>query len=168
MGGPLSCAHAVAVAMSAVVSDTLVALRAMEESDLQSVIAIENAVYEFPWSEKIFRDCLKIGYVCKVYYIGGEILGYGIMSIGIGECHLLNICIRPESQRLGLGSNLVEYLIDIGHQRRAQMAFLEVRVSNLAAHRIYTRLGFDEIGVRSRYYPAHGGREDAVILAKAL
>ncbi|MDH3689309.1 MAG: ribosomal protein S18-alanine N-acetyltransferase [Gammaproteobacteria bacterium] len=154
--------------MSAVASDAAPILREMRESDLRSVLVIENIVYDFPWSKNIFRDCLKNGYVCRTYEQDTQILGYGIMSVGIGECHLLNICIRPQSQSNGLGTNLVLQLVEVARQRRAQIAFLEVRKSNDAAQRVYSRLGFNEIGVRSDYYPARRGREDAVILAKGL
>ena len=154
--------------MSAVVSVNQPVLRPMRKNDLNAVLEIEQASYEFPWSLGIFRDCLRIGYDCYVYQMPHGLVGHGIMSVAMGECHLLNICVHPDYQRQGFGRQMVEYLLGQARSRNAVVALLEVRVSNVAAYRLYTTLGFDEIGVRKSYYPAHRGREDAIILARDL
>jgi ribosomal-protein-alanine N-acetyltransferase len=96
------------------------------------------------------------------------VVGYGIMSVGAGECHLLNISVDVPYQRRGLGRNLVEQLLELARRHRARIAFLEVRRSNEAAQRLYFGLGFEEISTRKEYYPASEGREEALILAKFL
>ena len=68
--------------------------RRMLEQDLPAVIELECAAYLFPWSIGIFRDCLRVGYVCRVIDLKGEVVGYGIMSMGAGEAHVLNVCVR--------------------------------------------------------------------------
>lgn len=154
--------------MNAVASDALPQLRDMQESDLPAVMAIERVAYEFPWTEGIMRDCLKFGYVCKVYEARGCIIGYGVLSIAAGECHFLNICIAPPHQRHGHGALLVAQLLQVARQAHARTALLEVRVSNVAAYRLYHKMGFNEIGMRKGYYPAHNTREDALLLAREL
>lgn len=154
--------------MSAVVSPLSPVIRPMRETDLLSVMAIERASYEFPWTTLIFRDCVRAGYECHVYDSQQGLLGYGIMSLAAGECHLLNICIHPDYRRQGFASQLIETLLERARAQRARVALLEVRVSNDVAHRLYTRLGFSEIGLRRNYYPARRGREDALVLAKDL
>jgi [ribosomal protein S18]-alanine N-acetyltransferase len=154
--------------MSAVVSLDKPILRTMRKTDINAVLEVEQSAYEFPWSLGIFRDCLRIGYDCYVYQAAHGLIGHGIMSVAVGECHLLNICIHPEFQRRGLGRDLVEFLLRIARTRQAVVALLEVRMGNVAAYRLYTSLGFDEIGVRKDYYPAHRHREDAIILARDL
>lgn len=154
--------------MSAVLSEHLPALRTMTESDLPAVVEIESKVCEFPWTEGIFRDCLRVGYFCVVYENTEGVIGYGIMSIGTGECHLLNLSIHPHYQRCGLGRNLIARLLAFGRRHKARMAFLEVRRSNEDAHRLYTGMGFCEIGIHKDYYPARNGKEHAVVLAKML
>lgn len=154
--------------MSAVVSVTEPQLRPMQEADLNAVLENERAAYEFPWTRAIFRDCLRVGYVCLVYQGARGLLGHGIMSLAAGECHLLNICIHPDYQRRGLGRALIEYLLKLARHRNAQVALLEVRVSNRAAYNLYLQMGFDEIGMRPSYYPARAGREDAIMLARDL
>lgn len=153
--------------MSAVL-DVQPRLRDMREADFPEVMRIERAGYEFPWTEGILRDCFRFGYICKVYELPDAILGYGILSVAAGECHLLNICIDPEYQRLGHGSRLVAHLLRIARDAGACNALLEVRVSNTSAFRLYHRMGFNEIGQRKGYYPAHAGREDALVLAREL
>ncbi|MFQ5935018.1 MAG: ribosomal protein S18-alanine N-acetyltransferase [Acidiferrobacterales bacterium] len=154
--------------MSAVVSALSPVVRTLRETDLRAVMAIEQASYEFPWTQIIFRDCLRAGYECHAYDSAHGLLGYGIMSVAAGECHLLNICIHPRYRGKYLGTQLILTLLERGQRRRAEIALLEVRVSNKRAYRLYMRLGFSEVGLRKNYYPARHGREDALVLAKDL
>ncbi|HYA37203.1 MAG TPA: ribosomal protein S18-alanine N-acetyltransferase [Candidatus Methylomirabilis sp.] len=154
--------------MSAVVAAPAPLIRPMTGHDLMAVMQVENAAYDFPWTLPIFRDCLRVGCHCYVYESPQGLLGHGIMSVAVGECHILNICVRPDHQRRGLGEGMVYFLLDLARLKKARMALLEVRASNVAAYRLYTKLGFDEVGLRKNYYPARLGREDAIILAKDL
>lgn len=154
--------------MSAVVKNQ-VNFRPMLEEDLADILAIENAVYDFPWSHTIFRDCLRVGYCCWVLEAEtGGIQAYGIMSVAAGECHILNLCVHPVVQGTGMGGRLLKFLLDLAHKHRADTAFLEVRPSNEAARQLYIREGFNEVGMRRNYYPARDGREDAIIMARSL
>ena len=154
--------------MSAVIKEARLSFRPMLEEDLDEVMAIEVSAYAFPWTLTIFQDCLRIGYCGWVLERDGGIIGYGVMSIAVGECHLLNICIQPDYQGMGYGEMLLDYLLDLALKHRADMAFLEVRPSNEPARRLYQNKGFDEVGMRRNYYPSHSGREDAVIMARSL
>lgn len=144
-------------------------IRAMTEADIDEVFAIERASYAFPWSQGIFRDCLRVGYVCRVLALPeAGVVGYGVMSMGAGEVHVLNLCIAAVHRRSGLGRRMLEHLLDRGATAGMQDAFLEVRPSNAAAQRLYRSLGFQQIGVRRGYYQAEGGREDACVLKLTL
>lgn len=154
--------------MSAVLSGELPRLRDMHEADVPAVMAIERVAYEFPWTEGILRDCLRFGYLCKLYENDFGIIGYGVMSIAVGECHFLNICIAPEYQQQGHGARLLVRLLDAARRAGAKSVLLEVRVSNVAAFRLYDRMGFNEIGQRKGYYPARQGREDALVLMREV
>lgn len=145
-----------------------VELRAMTEDDLPQVAALERESYPFPWSEGIFRDCVRVGYVCRIVEIGFDFVGYGIMSIGAGEAHILNLCVRTPMRGRGIGRTLLRRLLDLAAQAGMDDAFLEVRPSNLAAIRLYQSLGFVPVGVRRGYYQAVGGREDATVLRLPL
>ncbi len=140
----------------------------MTDGDVRAVIAIERASYQFPWSEGIFRDCLRVGYYCRIVTLGGEIVGYGIMSTGAGEAHVLNVCVRETFRAHGIGRALLEHLLTRAGATGSTEAYLEVRPSNAAAVRLYQAIGFEPIGVRRGYYQAVGGREDAVVLKLPL
>jgi ribosomal-protein-alanine N-acetyltransferase len=141
-----------------------VVIRPMMEMDLPEVAAIEQKSYAFPWSENIFRDCLRVGYTCRALDLAGQIIGYGVMSLGAGEAHILNLCVREEFRIVGFGRRLLEHMLERAAASGISEAFLEVRPSNLAAIRLYQRLGFEQIGVRRGYYQAPDGREDAIVL----
>ena len=139
-------------------------IRPMMEMDLPEVAGIEQRSYAFPWSESIFRDCLRVGYTCRALDLAGQIIGYGVMSLGAGEAHILNLCVREEFRIVGFGRRLLEHMLERAAASGVGEAFLEVRPSNLAAIRLYQRLGFEQIGIRRGYYQAPDGREDAIVL----
>jgi ribosomal-protein-alanine N-acetyltransferase len=143
-------------------------IRPMMEIDLPEVAIIEQKSYAFPWSENIFRDCLRVGYTCRALDLAGQIIGYGVMSLGAGEAHVLNVCVRDEYRNLSFGRRLLEHLLERAAAAGVNEAFLEVRPSNLAAIRLYQRLGFEQIGIRRGYYQAADGREDAIVLKLEL
>ncbi len=146
----------------------LVAVRPMNELDIPMVVTIERSAYQFPWSEGIFRDCLRVGYVCRVIDAGGDMGGYGIMSVGAGEAHILNVCIREEYRGCGYARKMLLYLMKRARAAGMYEAFLEVRPSNTAAARLYHSMGFEQVGIRRGYYQATGGREDAAVLRRML
>jgi ribosomal-protein-alanine N-acetyltransferase len=140
----------------------------MHELDVPVIVAIERDAYQFPWSEGIFRDCLRVGYVCRVVDVGGDMAGYGIMSVGAGEAHILNLCIRGDYRGRGLARKLLEFLLERARASGMREAFLEVRPSNTAAAHLYHSMGFEQVGMRRGYYQAVGGREDAAVLRRIL
>lgn len=144
------------------------ALRAMRESDLEEVLAVEQRAYPFPWTRTIFRDCLAASYPAWVLEQNGCIVGYGLVSVAAEEAHVLNVCTAPEAQGKGLGRRMLRALIQAARGRGARRLFLEVRPSNRHAIALYQDEGFNEIGRRPRYYPAHQGREDAIVMAMEL
>ena len=143
-------------------------IRAMRREDLPRVADLENISYDFPWSLGIFGDCLKAGHPCWVLCTNGEIVGYGILSIGAGEAHVLNVCIDPAQRGRGFGRHLMRRLIDIARWNGAERVFLEVRPSNPNAKALYESMSFKEIGRRPRYYPSYNGREDAIVMTLEL
>jgi len=154
--------------MSAVLKPPVPDFRPMRPVDLVPVVAIEQAAYPFPWSDGIFRDCLRVGYCCWVVEQESAVIGYGIMQVVARESHILNLCVHPAYHRQGFGRALLARLLDLARDHRADTVLLEVRPTNEAAIALYTRMGFNEVGVRRSYYPGHKGKEDALILARSL
>jgi ribosomal-protein-alanine N-acetyltransferase len=95
-------------------------------------------------------------------------MGYAIMMMVLDEAHLLNVSIAKKFQGRGLGSSLLDYLIEVARGHGGQTMFLEVRPSNKAAIGLYEKFGFNEFSVRKGYYPAANGREDAILMGLAL
>lgn len=142
--------------------------RAMTETDITEIMAIEQRSYDFPWTEGIFKDCMRVGYYCHVIESAGVIAGYGVMTMGAGEAHIVNLCIKPELRHQGLGNRMLMHLMEQAGQLGVEYILLEVRPSNKIAIKLYMNKGFNEIGIRKGYYPSRFGREDALILACAL
>jgi ribosomal-protein-alanine N-acetyltransferase len=137
----------------------------MFEEDIAAVMAIETATYEFPWTGGIFNDCLQVGYSCWVYQQEGEVLAYGVLSVAALEGHILTIVVHPDHQGCGLGKLMLMHLLQVAKRQRVEKVFLEVRPSNHVAIGLYEKAGFSRIGKRPDYYPAHHGREDAIVMA---
>ena len=153
--------------MSAVLKN-LPELGVMSDADLAEVVAIERAIYTHPWSEGNFADSLRAGYDCRTWRMRGELVGYFVVMSAADEAHLLNLSVAAAHQRRGHGAALLREATRIARSRGAHAIFLEVRPSNQAGQRLYTRFGFRKVGVRRDYYPAAAGREDALVLSLAL
>ena len=142
----------------------LVKFRAMTPADVPAVGAVERASYPFPWSDGIFRDCLRVGYLCRVAEVDGEIVAYGVVAMGAGEAHILNLCVRSDLRGRSIGRQMLMLLLERARQAGMTETFLEVRPSNTLAIALYQSVGFVQVGVRKGYYQAEGGREDALVL----
>jgi len=158
--------------MDAVTQQPIIVLRGMQEADLAAVLAVERCAYTAPWSEGIFRDCLRVRYRCLVAENADVVVGHGVMSVAAGECHILNLCVHPDLHGRGIGRRMLRRLLALARQEGADTAFLEVRASNAGAIALYQSEGFIEIGLRRGYYPGpqtkNRRREDALAMARAL
>ena len=103
----------------------------MRPDDIETVSAIENRAYVFPWTPGIFRDCLRAGHHCWVLEAGSTLLGYGVLSAAAGEAHILNICIAPEYQGRGHGRRLLRRLVDLARWHQANQVFLEATIAEV-------------------------------------
>lgn len=140
----------------------------MLESSLDEVVRAERELYEFPWTRGNFKDSIAAGYSCLELRSERRLVGYAVMMFGPGEAHILNLSIVAAMQRHGFGSALLGLLVEFARVRGASRIFLEVRPSNFSARQLYERAGFQMTGVRSGYYPARKGREDALLLERDL
>jgi ribosomal-protein-alanine N-acetyltransferase len=141
----------------------------MSERDLDEIAAVESRLYPFPWTRGNFHDALRAGYSSWVLRDAqGALVAYAVMMLAIDEAHLLNLSVEETRQREGIGWRTLEWMAEAGRGHGARTMLLEVRPSNEAALRMYRRYGFERIGVRRGYYPAPGGREDAVVMRITL
>ena len=144
------------------------AFRPLTSTDLDQVMRIEERVYPYPWSRRIFQDCLWVGYYCRALTCADQVAGYGIMSHGAGEAHILNLAIDSLFQGKGYAKAMLNDLLHAAGILDCERVLLEVRPSNKVALSIYKQAGFSRIGIRRDYYPAKGGTEDAFVLHKLL
>lgn len=143
-------------------------LRPLRPRDLDRVVAIERQVYVRPWSRATFAS--EIDRADRAYLVacgprrllGSDVVGYGGVSVAVGEAHVLTVAVRRDAQCRGVGATLLLRLLEHAREQGATAATLEVRPSNDRARALYRRFGFDEVGRRPRYYRNDG--EDAVIM----
>ncbi|PKY10679.1 ribosomal-protein-alanine N-acetyltransferase [Acidithiobacillus marinus] len=144
-------------------------LRPMLAEDLDAVAALESHISPGPWTRGIFRDCIQAGYDAWVMDDeASQLIAFGVLSTGAAEAHVLNLGVSPTLRRRGYGRKMLMHLLGRAAQLGAERAFLEVRVSNVAAQQLYRSVGFHEIGVRLNYYRNTEGREDALVLSLPL
>ena len=158
-----------------------VLIEPMAKENLEAVIAIENAVYAFPWTLRNFSDSLDAGYrawILKPRVKPGfaeecsGLIGYCVLMFAADEAHLLNLSVARSRQARGYGLCLLEHAARVAREHTAQSILLEVRISNRRAIGIYNRFGFNRIGIRRGYYPCSAAdrdvREDALVMRLEL
>lgn len=143
---------------------------AMQASDIEQVVRIENDAFPFPWTRGNFLDSLASKYPAWVMRAhDGRLAGYFLLMNAVDELHILNITVRPDLQGTGLGRVLLNKVIALAQAENMQSVLLEVRPSNQRALNVYRHVGFVEIGVRKNYYPAGAAaREDALVMRLPL
>jgi ribosomal-protein-alanine N-acetyltransferase len=142
--------------------------RRMRMGDLPEVAGLERSLYEFPWSLGNFRDSVGAGYDCWVVTHGETVIGYAVLMVALDEAHLLNFAVAGEWHNQGIGRGFLRHMVEVARVAGCQIVYLEVRPSNLAARHLYKTMGFQQIAIRPDYYPARGGREDALFLGLSL
>lgn len=137
----------------------------LKEEDIDSLLKIEQVSFPLPWTRSMFEQELHIPtshfFVAKALP-DKDIVGYAGYWQVVDELHLINIAIKPEFRRQGLGKHLLYYILCDGKRLGLKRATLEVRASNLAAQRLYEQIGFKNIALRKNYYADN--LEDAVIM----
>jgi ribosomal-protein-alanine N-acetyltransferase len=141
----------------------------MQAADLDEVVALEEAVYPYPWSRGNFADSIDSGYDTLVLRDEeGRLVGYYLAMCAVDEAHLLNVAVAAQRQGRGIGRHLLDRVCACARARGMESVLLEVRPSNERALKVYNDYGFVRIGRRKGYYPADGGREDAIVMRYVL
>jgi [ribosomal protein S18]-alanine N-acetyltransferase len=142
----------------------------MHLAHLSAVMAIEQALYPFPWTHGNFVDSLAAGHVAHVLRTpSGALAAYSVAMVGVQEMHLLNLTVAAPWQGRGHARALLDALVALCVRDGHDALWLEVRPSNARARDVYRRYGFHEAGLRRNYYPAGGGRrEDACVMRLAI
>lgn len=143
-------------------------MRPLNDRDIEDVLAIQASSPEIArWTlwdyERVARGEMA-GWVAETE--GGEIAGFLVARRISTDLEILNFAVRPAARRQGVGDALLGEAMRWAKSFEAQQAFLEVRVSNLAALRFYERHNFQVTGRRPRYYTEP--IEDGLVLNATL
>jgi [ribosomal protein S18]-alanine N-acetyltransferase len=141
-----------------------VLIEAMRLEDLDAVQQIELASFTTPWPSNAYRSELLTNRLASylVARVDDRIVAYGGMWLMVDEAHITTFAVHPAWRRQRLGERLLLAFLDLARDRHAREATLEVRLSNLAARRLYEKYGFRPVGLRPRYYSDND--EDALIM----
>ncbi len=140
---------------------------AMTYADLPEILRLEEACHPFPWTNTVLADCLRSGYMCwKALSVhDASLVGFAIVMKVVDEHHLLNLVVDRSLQGQGFGTEMMNFLLKQGLEDGAVSMLLEVRVSNTAAQKLYSKMRFEVIGERKGYYAASDGvRETALVM----
>jgi ribosomal-protein-alanine N-acetyltransferase len=138
-------------------------------TDLDAVQRIAAVCFPVPWTRTEFEKELSRSYsVLRVLRSSVEepVCAFANYWHVADEVQLMNVATLPPSRRSGHASALLSDVIQTGRERRARWVTLEVRRSNEAARALYAKFGFEEQGIRQRYYSDNG--EDAVVMHLSL
>lgn len=142
-------------------------IRPVRTEDLSQVMQIEYASYSTPWTEATFRELLRRSDAVVIgAEIDGRLVGYAAFWVVVDQGELGNIAVAPDRRGQGVGKKLLEAVIEEARGRAVRELFLEVRVSNDTAQRLYESHGFREVGRRRNYYSAP--TEDALVMCKLM
>lgn len=135
-------------------------IRSLQVGDLDAVVAIETLTSVHPWSLAQFHQSIE---QAAVLVSERQVLGYAVISTAANEAEIHNIAVVPEFQSRGLGSFLLDHSIGTLPAEILKL-YLEVRVSNFTAIRLYTNRRFQKVGERRDYYRTEYGCEDALVM----
>jgi ribosomal-protein-alanine N-acetyltransferase len=139
----------------------------MTAADIENVIAIERASFQFPWSTRFFLDELQVDCARSILAeVEGRIVGYVLFWFLPEEVDIHNIAVHPDFRRQGIGRLLLEQVVDAARRQERLRVTLDVRFSNASAQNLYRSFGFVIRGLRKGYYSDNG--EDALVMALEL
>jgi len=142
----------------------------MRAAHIDALMAYEQEMFGTEaWTADGYRD--EIADTRHRHYLAavdenGALLGWAGIRVVADSAEILTVGVIPAARRQGIGARLLAMLLDEARRREATEAFLEVRIDNTAAQRLYERANFVRVGTRRGYYG--GGRVDAVVMRRAL
>lgn len=139
----------------------------MEPRDLPWVIELDQQSFTLPWSESAFHFEVEKNPAARCWAAeihGGSpvIVGMIVVWLIMDEIHIATLAVDPTQRRLQVGQQLLAFTLADGIKSGATKSFLEVRSGNLAARALYRKFGFEEVGIRKKYYSDNG--EDAILM----
>jgi len=144
-------------------------IRRMSSTDLERIRALDHISFSLPWPDSSFKFEVEENEVSRCW-VAETPLAEGSMYIVamivawliVDEVHIATLAVDPAFRRQGIAQRLLAFTLIDAVRSGAACSFLEVRAGNLAARRLYSLFGYEEVGIRKRYYQDNG--EDAVMM----
>ena len=136
--------------------------------DLENIYSLELESYPHPWTKGILRDCINNHYDFYIARTNNIIIGYIIAKISMYETHILNLTISEDYRQRGIATELLEMIFSKCYIVNSLNIFLETRVNNTPAIKLYEKHNFRRISIRKNYYQTSDGKQDAIIFKKVL
>ena len=142
-------------------------LREWKYKDILRLSQLEEECFpEEPWSYRMLVSSFESdAFYGVLAEDGDEIIGYGGITVAADTADIANVAVTEAYRHSGVGSALIEKICKIARDKGAEKVFLEVRVSNSAALKLYLKCGFTGVYARTRYY---SNGEDCMVIAKKL
>mgnify|MGYP001048211398 FL=1 len=134
--------------------------------DLKEAYKIECEVNPSPWKYETFLSSFEVGHKGLICKHDSEIIGFIIFSPINPEAHILSISVTKKIQSKGVGSLLLQSMLDQCAAMNYKKIFLEVRTSNLQAINFYQKFGFSKDAIRDNYYTDNS--EDALLMSLSI
>jgi ribosomal-protein-alanine N-acetyltransferase len=145
-----------------------VTVRRLAPQDVDAVVAIEAEAFSSPWSRETFLGLIDRPGLELLVLDDREagVIGYAVLWCILDQGELANMAVKPSFRGRGLGAFLLSRVLETARERGIETVYLEVRVTNERALRLYSRFGFSEVGVRRAYY--EHPKEDARVMRAVL
>ena len=139
----------------------------MSIENLKSIKDILYSNFDNFWSYDVLEDELESdnSYVIVAKNSENIIVGFAGLKVILDEANIMNIVVKKDFRHHGIGSILLEDLINYSKSINLKTITLEVNENNLSAIRLYDKFSFDRLGIRKKYY---NGESDAIIMSKHL
>jgi ribosomal-protein-alanine N-acetyltransferase len=139
-------------------------IRPMTIEDVPAAHDIDVSSFTLPWPERSFRFEVTDNPAarCWVADLDGSVVGLLVLWMIVDEAHIATLATHPDFRQQGIAKQLLLTALDKAYAEGARSALLEVRVGNEIARKMYQKFGFQEVGVRERYYKDNN--EDAILM----
>lgn len=139
-------------------------LRLAHADDIEAIVAIDQAVLKTNWHEKLYLESMVLKDTSFwVLEHEGQCIGFNLYRDIGGDFEILQIALDPQYHQQGLGSLLMDHMLEKASHQKVKAIFLEVHEANTSALQFYTKFGFHKIHIRKNYY---GPQEDGIVMKK--
>lgn len=145
-----------------------VIIEEVKEEDLEQIYKIEQENFNPCWSKDYILFNIKLPKNFNNFFVAkidNNIVGYIVYWFSDQTAHIHNISVKKEFQNLGIGSQMMHFMIETLKTANFKSIVLEVRISNTAAISLYKKFGFKEVSIKKKFYP---DGEDAIFMIKEI